>query len=239
MPNSDIMIKCLIDYFEAEGSIQDKQEVFYYAGSIYRDLQDTPRALENFFKSLDYANCGECDSVMLRNTYSNLHFLQYRVQNYEEALKIAEDLNDTEFISKVLEDYAKALEGESLSKAIEIYERIGTDEAKARIDVLSEYAQYEGTYVSSSWKKIGGRYGLEGEVTYDDDADELTIFIRDGKYYYEFDECQGELGTDAVGQQYGLEITVHFDYKKKYIEHVVDPHYDYFYQEVTEYYKKE
>ena len=89
MPNSDIMIKCLIDYFEAEGSIQDKQEVFYYAGSIYRDLQDTPRALENFFKSLDYANCGECDSVMLRNTYSNLHFLQYRVQNYEEALKMA------------------------------------------------------------------------------------------------------------------------------------------------------
>lgn len=163
----------------------------------------------------------------------------YEKGKYEEALKIAEDLNDTEFISKVLEDYAKALEGESLSKAIEIYERIGTDEAKARIDVLSEYAQYEGTYVSSSWKKIGGRYGLEGEVTYDDDADELTIFIRDGKYYYEFDECQGELGTDAVGHQYGLEITVHFDYKKKYIEHVVDPHYDYFYQEVTEYYKKE
>lgn len=90
-PNSDIVIKRLIRYFEREGSLSEKQEVYYYAGSIYRDLQDTPRSLEYFFKSLDYAcNDKDCDSIMLRNTYSNLHYLQYRVQNYDDAVSMAE-----------------------------------------------------------------------------------------------------------------------------------------------------
>ena len=90
LPNSDFMIKSLISYFEKEGTTNEKQEVFFYAGSIYRDLQDTPRALEYFFKSLDYAiACNECDSIMLRNTYSNLNFLYYRVQNYNDAVAMA------------------------------------------------------------------------------------------------------------------------------------------------------
>ena len=88
LPNSDIMIKELMAYFEEEGSIPDKQEVYYYAGSTYRDLQDTPRALEYFFKSLDFAiNHEECDPIMLRNTYSNLQYLFYEVQDYPNALK--------------------------------------------------------------------------------------------------------------------------------------------------------
>jgi len=91
MPTSDIMIRKLVTYFEENGSIADKQEVYHYAGSIYRDLQDTPRALEHFFKAIDYAkeNPDKCDSVMLGNTYSNINYLQFKVQNYNEALKAA------------------------------------------------------------------------------------------------------------------------------------------------------
>ena len=91
LPTSDIMIKKLISYFEENGSFADKQEVYFYAGSIYRDLQDTPRALEHFFKALDYAkeNAEECDSDMLCKTYSNINYLQYKVQNFNEALKAA------------------------------------------------------------------------------------------------------------------------------------------------------
>ena len=77
-PNSDILIRRLIGYFESEGSQSEKQEVYYYAGSVYRDLHDTPQALENFFKSLDFAHNNKvCDSIMMRNTYSNLTYLQY------------------------------------------------------------------------------------------------------------------------------------------------------------------
>ena len=89
MPSSDMMIKRLVAYFEESGSIPDKQEVYYYAGSTYRDLQDTPRALENFFKSLDYAidHPKECDPIMLRNTYSNLNYLYFIVKDYPDALE--------------------------------------------------------------------------------------------------------------------------------------------------------
>ena len=90
-PNSDILIRRLIGYFESEGSQSEKQEVYYYAGSVYRDLHDTPQALEYFFKSLDFAhNNKDCDSIMMRNTYSNLTYLQYRVQNYANAVSMAE-----------------------------------------------------------------------------------------------------------------------------------------------------
>ena len=91
LPSSDIMIKKLVGYFEDKGSILEKQEVSYYAGSVYRDLQDTPRSLEYFLKSIEYANTGGgCDSIMLRNSYSNLNDLYYKVQNYNDAVKMAQ-----------------------------------------------------------------------------------------------------------------------------------------------------
>lgn len=103
MPTSDIMIKQLVEYFESEGSIQEKQEANYYAGSTYRDLQDTPRALEHFFKSLDFAEgSGECDSILLRNTYSNIHYLQYRVQDYNNAVAMAQ--KELEISKKIKSD---------------------------------------------------------------------------------------------------------------------------------------
>lgn len=104
MPTSDIMIRKLVTYFEENGSIADKQEVYHYAGSIYRDLQDTPRALEHFFKAMDYANENpkECDSVMLGKTYSNINYLQFKVQNFNEALKAA--INELEICNKTNSD---------------------------------------------------------------------------------------------------------------------------------------
>lgn len=88
--SSDIKIVPLIKYFEENGDKLEKQEVYYYAGSVYRDLNDTPRALEYFHKSEETAEKNEeCDSMMLRNTYSQLHVLYYYVQDYHGAYKYA------------------------------------------------------------------------------------------------------------------------------------------------------
>ena len=87
---SDVAIRNLMRYFGDKGSSLEKQEVFYYAGSVYRDLCDTPRALEYFLNSLDYAQSGMVyDTVMLRNTYSNLNDLYYNVQDYGNAALMA------------------------------------------------------------------------------------------------------------------------------------------------------
>ena len=89
---SDLMIKELLEYFEEKGSLPGKQEVTYYAGSVFRDLQDAPRSMEYFLKSLEYAqNDGsDCDSLMMRNAYSNLNDLYYKVNNYDAAVKMAQ-----------------------------------------------------------------------------------------------------------------------------------------------------
>lgn len=90
-PASDIMIRRLVDYFMKDGTEAEKQEVLYYAGSVYRDLNDTPKALEFFHQSKDVAadNPKDCDSLMLAKTFSNLTWLYYSVQDYDNALDMA------------------------------------------------------------------------------------------------------------------------------------------------------
>ena len=90
MPVSDISIRNLVQFFESKGSDLERMEVLYYAGSVYRDLDDTPRSLEYFLKVLDLADeCDIYDSVMIRNTYSNLQYLYYGVQDYANAAVMA------------------------------------------------------------------------------------------------------------------------------------------------------
>ena len=149
MPSSDIMIKQLVAYFNNEGTTREKQEVNYYAGSVYRDLQDTPRALEYFFKSLDYAFENEgCDSIMLRNTYSNLNYLYYGVQDYPNALDMA--LKELEICQKTKSDIilpymhigASYLALDSMRKAETAF-----DSAYTRVIRSKEVAKHQNTLV--------------------------------------------------------------------------------------------
>ena len=88
---SNRVIENLVKYFEDNGTIKDKQEAYYYAGSVYRDLDDTPRGIENFYKSIEAVrDKRECDSIILRNAYSNLYYLFVNVQDYNNALKMAQ-----------------------------------------------------------------------------------------------------------------------------------------------------
>ena len=86
---SDSCAKEVVRYFERHGSNRDRQEAYYYAGSVYRDLQDTPRSLEYFLKSADCSETGEVDSLMLRNCYSQLYAQYFNVQDYGNALEAA------------------------------------------------------------------------------------------------------------------------------------------------------
>lgn len=88
---SNRVIENLVKYFEDNGTIKDKQEAYYYAGSVYRDLDDTPRGIENLYKSIEVvSDKKECDSIILRNAYSNLYYLFVNVQDYNNALKMAQ-----------------------------------------------------------------------------------------------------------------------------------------------------
>ena len=159
LPNSDNNIKELVEYFQTNGSIAEKQEVYYYAGSVYRDLRDTPRALGFFLKSLETANNRkECDSTMLRNTYSNLTYLYYNVQNYKDALNAAQ--KELEICQKInknpINSYmhigAAYIGVDSIDKAREAYYEVykivveagkATEHQNELIFLLNHYSQLE------------------------------------------------------------------------------------------------
>lgn len=91
IPESDTAAKTLVEYFEQDGDAAERQEAHYYAGSVYRDLHDTPRALEHFLQSMQIAEQTlQCDSLLLRNTYSNLSYLFNGVHDNQNYLYYAQ-----------------------------------------------------------------------------------------------------------------------------------------------------
>ena len=83
---NDKEIKPIVEYMESHGRGTDLQEAYYYAGSVYRDLKDMPRAIDYFRKSEETADRNQtCDSLLLRNTFSNLYYAFTRVQDFSNA----------------------------------------------------------------------------------------------------------------------------------------------------------
>lgn len=134
-PNSDIQIREILPYFSEKGSFQEKQEMLYYAGSVYRDLNDTPRALDYFLKSKDAAESAGmyCDSIMLRNTYSNLCFLfgwehdkksalEYARKEYEMSLSLGKNT-----VNSLLHMGETLFACDSISSALSYFDQIILD----------------------------------------------------------------------------------------------------------------
>ena len=84
-------IKNLCSYFDKSGTDKERQEAYYYMGSVYRDLNDYPNAVTSFLKSVYIAeNNRDMDCVVLENSYSQLSFLYNMQFDYSEALNAAQ-----------------------------------------------------------------------------------------------------------------------------------------------------
>lgn len=101
---SDSTIITLIDYYESHGNNRELQETYYYAGSVYRDLQDTPRSMDYFLKSAERAQFGDVDSLLLRNCFSQLSTIDFKVQDYKQALWAAKEECKTAETLGILDD---------------------------------------------------------------------------------------------------------------------------------------
>ncbi len=87
MHTSDDTIKMVCNFFEKSGTEIEKQEVYYYMGSVYRDLNDYPNAVTKFLKSAEIAEKNEnTDKTLLQNAYSQLSYLYATQHDYTEAL---------------------------------------------------------------------------------------------------------------------------------------------------------
>ena len=73
IPENDKAAKRVYDYFQDNGNDNEKAEAAYYLASVYRDLHDSPRAVQFFLQSEDLSlQCEEPDTLLLANTYSQL-----------------------------------------------------------------------------------------------------------------------------------------------------------------------
>ena len=87
---TDKQIKNICCFFEENGTDIEKQEAYYYMGSVYRDLNDYPNAITYFLKSTEIAeNSKNTNKRILQNAYSQLSYLYGRLLDYTKALDIA------------------------------------------------------------------------------------------------------------------------------------------------------
>ena len=149
----------LVRYFEKHGSMAEKQEAYYYAGSAYRDLQDTPKGLEFFLKSVDCCEKGEeIDSVVLRNAYGQLHFLYYSVQDYTNALVMArKEINVSKQLN-ILDARSIFHEGAALQHLDSLDEALTSFEASlSYMEQTKSYMKYPEELVSLIYYFIMGK----------------------------------------------------------------------------------
>ena len=84
---TDKQIKGICRFFEKNGTDIEKQEAYYYMGSVYRDLNDYPNAVTYFLKSAEFAEKTlDADVILQRNTYSQLSYIYKSQFDYTKAL---------------------------------------------------------------------------------------------------------------------------------------------------------
>ena len=133
-PITSSMAETISKYFTEKGTPKDKQEAYFYTGCVYRDLNDTPRAIEFFDNSIEivYYSKGECDSILYRDTYSNLFRMYRNLHDSSTALTIAKKEYE-------LSDEMRDLSINTIMNVGEAYLDVGNkDESEKYFDIALE-----------------------------------------------------------------------------------------------------
>ena len=83
---SDSLINRIVSFYENYGDKERLMLAYYYQGSVYRDMNDAPRALKAFHQAID-AGKGTKNITLLGQTYGQLGTLFSYQELYDEALE--------------------------------------------------------------------------------------------------------------------------------------------------------
>lgn len=109
--SSDSTILSLVEYYETKGDKTLLPEAYYYAGNIYRDLNDAPRALEYYQKALDKTdkkNIKKKSSICnhIGRLFLNQNLYDNSINMFLISYKYDSELHDTINIIYSLRDLA-------------------------------------------------------------------------------------------------------------------------------------
>ena len=97
---SDSAILPIVEYYETEGDKNLLSEAYYYAGSVYRDLNDAPQALEYYHKTLDITSDNKIPQkghlyFQVGNLLLNQALYNQAIDMYQKALRLYNIQNDS------------------------------------------------------------------------------------------------------------------------------------------------
>ena len=64
---TDSVMKRVVAYYDRHGSVNERMLAYYLLGCVYRDLQDAPASLDNYYKAVELADTtsASCDYALL------------------------------------------------------------------------------------------------------------------------------------------------------------------------------
>lgn len=86
---SDSVLTTLVAYYDRKGSSNDRMLAHYLLGCVYRDLNETPRAIECYQDAIDCADTlsASCDFKTLSCIYSQMAYLFHRQLALTDAIE--------------------------------------------------------------------------------------------------------------------------------------------------------
>lgn len=97
---SDSLIRRVIDYYSANGSIELYAEALYYGGRVYSDMGDTPNALQCFHNALDTLPEDSDNFDLKGNIVSQTGRLLTSLGLFKEAIPYIEDVIELDRLHK-------------------------------------------------------------------------------------------------------------------------------------------
>lgn len=197
---SDSVMKEVVDYYDNYGSANERMLANYVLGCVYRDMHETPMALEYYNKATEQADttAADCDYGTLYRVYSQMGFLfskQYlpyqELNAFDKAEKYAYLAKDT--LNAIINYQNKGDAYGYLGKkdsviainlqAAKLFKKHGNDYAAA-IAFGCNYDYYIEKKDSINAKKAFEAYnstGYEGNSNYEDAK--AYVLYQKGTYY--------------------------------------------------------
>lgn len=205
---SDSLILRIVRYYERQTDRDKLMESYYYAGRVYRDLQDALHALEYYQKAIDVSgDTKRYDIVYL--IYSHLGGLLTYQNAYEQAMAVLEVLHKYAILAKdssqlyaPYRDMARVYSVVGKTDSALIYYQKAyqlTKETKDDIETSGVLVEQSGIYLDLNWYDEALAC-LRAALSNSIDRDRKHVYSLLGDYFFHINE----LDSSAYYYQKGL-----------------------------------
>lgn len=89
MERDDTLMTQVVEYYNVHGTANERMEAYYLLGSVYRDLHESPRAMEAFLKGIEAADTksNNCRYDILARLYGQRNEILYKQDLIHQAIE--------------------------------------------------------------------------------------------------------------------------------------------------------